>query len=51
MTAPDIIAQLVERFDRNRDDAHSDRYTSPPAEIALVDSATVKSESSKEPTE
>ncbi len=26
MTAPDIIAQLVERFDRNRDDYRSDRY-------------------------
>ena len=26
MTAPDIIAQLVERFDRNRDQARSDRY-------------------------
>ena len=26
MTAPDIIARLVERFDRNRDDYRSDRY-------------------------
>ncbi len=26
MTAPDIIAQLVERFDRNCDDYRSDRY-------------------------
>ncbi len=26
MTAPDIIAQLVERFDRNRDGYRSDRY-------------------------